>query len=88
MYKEFYGFSRDPFLIVPDPNYLYMSPKHEEALARLAYGIKGRRALMLLTGEVGTGKTTLVRYIAGHLPIRFSLPPFLTRTSLPKRCSD
>jgi general secretion pathway protein A len=68
MYNEFYGFSRDPFLIVPDPNYLYMSPKHEEALARLVFGIKGRRAIMLLTGEVGAGKTTLVRYLASHLP--------------------
>jgi general secretion pathway protein A len=68
MYNEFYGFSRDPFLIVPDPNYLYLSPKHEEALARLAYGIKQRRAVMLLTGEVGAGKTTLVRYLIGHLP--------------------
>jgi general secretion pathway protein A len=68
MSKEFYGFSRDPFMIVPDPNYLYMSPKHEEALARLVFGIKGRRAIMLLTGEVGTGKTTLVRYVASHLP--------------------
>jgi general secretion pathway protein A len=68
MYNEFYGFSRDPFLIVPDPNYLYMSPKHEEALARLAFGINKRRAIMLLTGEVGAGKTTLIRFIVGRLP--------------------
>jgi general secretion pathway protein A len=68
MYNEFYGFSKDPFLIVPDPNYLYMSPKHEEALARMAYGIKNRRAVMLLTGEVGAGKTTLIRYLVRHLP--------------------
>jgi general secretion pathway protein A len=71
MYNEFYGFSKDPFLIVPDPNYLYMSPKHEEALARLLYGIKERRAIMLLTGEVGAGKTTLIRYLADHLPKSF-----------------
>lgn len=68
MYNEFYGFSRDPFLIVPDPNYLYMSPKHEEALARLAFGINERRAVLLLTGEVGAGKTTLVRFLVGRLP--------------------
>jgi general secretion pathway protein A len=68
MYKEFYGFTKDPFLIVPDPNYLYMSPKHKEALSRLAYGIKDRRAIMLLTGEVGAGKTTLVSYLSDHLP--------------------
>jgi general secretion pathway protein A len=68
MYNEFYGFTKDPFLIVPDPNYLYMSPKHEEALARLAYGLKERRAVMLLTGEVGAGKTTLIRFVASRLP--------------------
>lgn len=68
MYNEFYGFSRDPFLIVPDPNFLYMSPKHEEALARLAYGLKERRAVMLLTGEVGAGKTTLIRFVVSRLP--------------------
>jgi|MudIll2142460700_1097286.scaffolds.fasta_scaffold45375_2 general secretion pathway protein A len=68
MYNDFYGFSKDPFLIVPDPNYLYMSSKHQEALARLIYGLKDRRAIMLLTGEVGAGKTTLVRCLADHLP--------------------
>ena len=68
MYNEFYGFSRNPFLIVPDPNYLYLSPKHEEALARLIFGINERRDIMLLTGEVGAGKTTLIRCLAGHLP--------------------
>jgi len=68
MYNEFYGFSKDPFLIVPDPSYLYKSPKHEEALARLAYGIRGRRAVMLMTGEVGAGKTTLIHYLVRHLP--------------------
>jgi len=68
MYNEFYGFSEDPFLIIPDPNYLYMSTKHEEALARLVYGLKEDRAIMLLTGEVGSGKTTLIKYLLGHLP--------------------
>ncbi|MCU0561312.1 MAG: AAA family ATPase [Desulfobacterales bacterium] len=68
MYNEFYGFSRDPFLIVPDPNFLYMSPKHEEALARLVLGIKERRAIILITGEVGAGKTTLIRFLSGRLP--------------------
>jgi len=68
MYNEFYGFTKDPFLIVPDPNYLYMSPKHEEALARLAYGLKERQAVMLLTGEVGAGKTTLIRFVLSRLP--------------------
>jgi general secretion pathway protein A len=81
MYNEFYGFSKDPFLIVPDPNYLYMSPKHEEALARLAYGIKGRRAILLLTGEVGAGKTTLIRYIVGHLP-GFIQPAIISNSNL------
>jgi general secretion pathway protein A len=55
-------------MIVPDPNYLYMSPKHEEALARLVFGLKKRHAVMLLTGEVGAGKTTLIRYLTARLP--------------------
>ena len=81
MYNEFYGFYKDPFLIVPDPNYLYMSPKHEEALARMIYGIKDRRAIMLLTGEVGAGKTTLIRYLVSRLPKAIH-PAIITNSNL------
>ena len=63
MYEEFYGFKEKPFLIVPDPDYLYPSPKHEEALNLIQYGIMENARLILLSGEIGSGKTTLVNYI-------------------------
>ena len=60
MYCEYYGFSEPPFNITPDPNFLYMSQGHEEVLTSIIYGIQGRRGFMVLIGEVGTGKTTLL----------------------------
>jgi len=61
MYKEFFGFLEMPFSIAPDPRYLYMSEQHREALAHLIYGFKSDGGLVLLTGEIGTGKTTVCR---------------------------
>jgi general secretion pathway protein A len=63
MYKSFYGLKEKPFQITPNPSYLYMSPIHENALTYLEYGLMENVGFILLTGEVGTGKTTLVRYI-------------------------
>jgi putative secretion ATPase (PEP-CTERM system associated) len=63
MYKSFYGLKEKPFQITPNPTYLYMSPIHENALTYLEYGLMENVGFILLTGEVGTGKTTLVRYI-------------------------
>jgi general secretion pathway protein A len=60
MYCSYYGFSEEPFEITPDPNFLYMSPGHEEVLTSVIYGIQGRRGIMAVIGEVGTGKTTLL----------------------------
>ena len=60
MYYDYYGFSEPPFNITPDPNFLYMSQGHEEVLTSIIYGIQGRRGIMTLIGEVGTGKTTLL----------------------------
>ena len=60
MYCDYYGFSEEPFAITPDPNFLYMSPGHEEVLTSIIYGIQGRRGIIALSGEVGTGKTTLL----------------------------
>ena len=60
MYTEFYGLREKPFELTPDPRFLYFSENHREALARLKYGIQEREGFVALTGEVGTGKTTLV----------------------------
>jgi general secretion pathway protein A len=60
MYKEFYGLRANPFNMNPDPRYLFLTRHTEEALACLTYGIQSRKGFVLLTGEVGTGKTTLV----------------------------
>jgi general secretion pathway protein A len=60
MYCNFYGFSEEPFEITPDPSFLYMSPGHEEVLTSVIYGIQGRRGIIAVIGEVGTGKTVLL----------------------------
>ncbi len=67
MYEKFYGFREKPFQIVPNPAYLYKSPKHEAALTYLEYGVAENVGFILLTGEIGSGKTTLVQYILGRL---------------------
>ncbi len=61
MYKHFYNLQRNPFEITPDPSFLFPTKKHNEALASLYYGVKRRKGFVVLTGEVGTGKTVLVR---------------------------
>jgi general secretion pathway protein A len=60
MYKKFFGLQENPFNVNPDPRYLYLTPNTQEALACLTYGIETRKGFILLTGEVGTGKTTLI----------------------------
>jgi len=61
MYKNFYQLRRNPFEITPDPSFLFATRKHNEALAALYYGVKRRKGFVVMTGEVGTGKTLLVR---------------------------
>lgn len=61
MYNAFYQFAREPFNITPDPAFLYLSPTHREALATITYGIENRKAFILVTGDVGTGKTSVLR---------------------------
>ena len=68
MYTSFFGLNEKPFSITPDPRYLYMSERHAEALAHLIYGVKESGGFIQLTGEVGTGKTTLVRSLLQQLP--------------------
>jgi len=67
MYESFYGLNEKPFHIVPNPNYLYLSPKHQNALTHLEYGLMEHVGFILLTGEIGTGKTTLVRYLLNQI---------------------
>src|SRR5271169_4687435 len=61
MYKDFYNLKRNPFEITPDPSFLYATKRHNEALAALYYGVRRRKGFVVITGEVGTGKTLLVR---------------------------
>lgn len=60
MYRQYYGFNEQPFDITPDPNFLYLSQGHEDILRSIIYGIQGRRGLVAIIGEVGTGKTLLL----------------------------
>ena len=67
MYCEFYGIQEKPFSITPDPKYLYLGKTHKEAFAHLIYGIRERGGFIVVTGEIGTGKTTLCRALLNHL---------------------
>jgi general secretion pathway protein A len=82
MYTSFFGLGEKPFAITPDPRYLYMSERHAEALAHLLYGINEAGGFIQLTGEVGTGKTTIVRSLLermpGHADVAVMLNPQLT----------
>lgn len=68
LYQEYFGISENPFSIIPDPQYLFMSHRHQEALAHLLFGVGEQGGFVLLTGEVGTGKTTVSRALAEQLP--------------------
>ena len=67
MYREFYGLIRAPFEMTPDPAFLYLGETHREGLATLVYGVRSRKGFVLLTGEVGTGKTTLLHALLAQL---------------------
>lgn len=86
MYKAFYGLSDNPFSIAPNPHYLFLSDRHREALAHLTYGLGETGGFVLLTGEVGTGKTTVSRCLLNQLPentdTAFILNPSLTELEL------
>ncbi|MBY6188287.1 AAA family ATPase [Marinobacter hydrocarbonoclasticus] len=86
MYKGFYGFTQSPFSIAPNPAFLFLSDRHREALAHLTYGLGENGGFVLLTGEVGTGKTTVSRSLLAQLPedtdLAFILNPALTELEL------
>jgi general secretion pathway protein A len=88
MYTQYFGLTEKPFAIAPNPRYLYMSELHREALAHLIYGLNSDGCIILLTGEVGTGKTTVCRCLLEQLPeatdIAIILNPKLTVSDLLK----
>src|SRR5919202_209944 len=67
MYLDFYGLKELPFALTPDPRFLYFTPSHTEAMANLHYGIESGKGLIVVTGEVGTGKTTILRWMMHRL---------------------
>jgi general secretion pathway protein A len=67
MYEAYFGLKENPFSLSPDPRYLYLSPQHQEALNCLIYGIGERKGFMVVTGGIGTGKTTICRALLGGL---------------------
>src|SRR5919106_2815700 len=67
LYQTHFGLGQAPFNITPDPAFLYLSASHREGLAQLCYGIRARKGFVVLTGEVGTGKTTLVHALLNEL---------------------
>jgi len=86
MYQEFFSLKEQPFSISPDPDFLFLSDRHKEALAHLKYGLQGNGGFVLLTGEVGTGKTTVCQSLLQGLDeetdVAFILNPALTEVEL------
>ena len=86
MYAPFFGLKHEPFSIAPDPRYLFMSERHREALAHLLYGVNGGGGFVLLSGEIGAGKTTVCRCFLEQIPRRTNVAyifnPKLTVTEL------
>ncbi|MBA4367099.1 MAG: general secretion pathway protein GspA [Desulfobacterium sp.] len=73
MYKKFYNLNEKPFKIVPNPNFLFLSPRYENALTYLEYGLAEKSGFIMLTGEIGMGKTTLIRYLLNKLESRMEV---------------
>ena len=67
MYTDYFGFREKPFGVTPDPRFFYTNPCYREAYASLLYGIHERRGFIVLTGEIGTGKTTILRRLMEHI---------------------
>jgi general secretion pathway protein A len=70
VYRAFFGLKDDPFSLSPDPSFLYRSEQHEEAISNLIYGVQARKGFIVLTGEVGTGKTTMLECLRDYLNLQ------------------
>jgi general secretion pathway protein A len=92
MYVPFFGLSQEPFSIAPDPRFLFMSEMHREALAHLLYGLGGGGGFVLLTGEIGAGKTTVCRafleQLQAHCAVAYIFNPRLTAVELLQAVCD
>jgi general secretion pathway protein A len=86
MYCQFYGLKERPFNVTSDPGFFFSSRKHQEALSHLFYGVTQRKGIIVITGEIGTGKTTLCRFfleqISKNTKTAFILNPYLSETQL------
>src|SRR4030081_2594068 len=82
MYKTFFGLRENPFNVNPDPRFLYLTPQTQAAMDELTYGIENRKGFILLTGEVGTGKTTLINYLLNWLRARQTPTAFIFNSHL------
>ncbi|MBM4259067.1 MAG: hypothetical protein FJ147_24600 [Deltaproteobacteria bacterium] len=82
MYLEHFGFREKPFNVTPDPRFFYSNPVYQETYAGLLYGIRERKGFISLIGEVGTGKTTLLRKLMSELrePVQFAYVCYTTLT--------
>ena len=92
MYEAFYGLKDKPFNLTPDPRYLYLSQKHKEAFAHLLYGIKNRSGFVMVSGEIGAGKTTICRTLVGRLDddteVAFIFNPCLSAVDLLRKINE
>jgi general secretion pathway protein A len=84
MYEQFYGLNENPFNVTPNPEFIFLGKNHREALAQLLYGVREKKGFIVITGEVGTGKTTLIHYLLeklegnNHTKTAFLFNPKLT----------
>ena len=92
LYESYFGLKEKPFKLTPDPKFFYMSKEHQEAFAHLVFSIQENKGFATITGEVGTGKTTLCRNFLNHLDkkikVAYIFNPYLTDVELLQNIND